>query len=430
MSSSKTIRNIKYLIWLYFWLLLFEGAFRKWIVPQLSTPLLIVRDPVVIGAYFLAFKAGLFPKNLFTKLIIVVGFISLSAGLFTVITAENNLAVTIFGFRTNFLHLPLIFLVPKVFDLDDVKKLGKWVLLLAAPMAILMIFQFNSSPDAFINRGAGIEGMQIESAGGKIRPPGTFSFITGAAQYFSLVTSFLVYGLVQSKIYPNWLLSTAGLSIVLALAISGSRSAIGSVITVLISLMVALLIKPSLIGKSYKFIVLAAIVAFGVGYIPTFNQGLEVLNARVETANDIEADQGGIFGRFFDGFLEPFQHSEHIPLLGYGLGMGTNAGAGLLTGKAQFLLAEGEWARVVFESGLFIGVLYLLIKTGLVVLLGQMSAKSAFSGNTLPLLIFGSCAINILLGQIGQPTSLGFAALGGGLCLAACQSNHQQIQLR
>ena len=32
------------LVWAYFWLLLFEGALRKWLVPGLSSALLIVRD--------------------------------------------------------------------------------------------------------------------------------------------------------------------------------------------------------------------------------------------------------------------------------------------------------------------------------------------------------------------------------------------------
>ena len=39
---------LKKLFWLYFLLLIFEGALRKWIVPQLSAPLLLVRDPVAL----------------------------------------------------------------------------------------------------------------------------------------------------------------------------------------------------------------------------------------------------------------------------------------------------------------------------------------------------------------------------------------------
>ena len=419
MPATETIRNIQNLIWLYFWLLIVEGVLRKWVTPQLSTPLLIIRDPVVIAAYFLALKAGIFPKDMFTKSILYISFISFLGSLATVIISDTSLTVTIYGLRTNFLHLPLIFLIPKVFCLNDVKKLGRWVLLLSVPMAVLMIYQFNAPPDAFINRGASAESQQISSALGKIRPSGTFSFITGAAQYFSLLTSFLLYGLVQSKIYPNWLLSAAGLSLVLALAVSGSRTAIWSVVLVLMSLLAVLLIRPSLAKKSYKFMLLAGIISLSLSLVPSFNEGIEVLTTRFENANASEAAGGGIVGRFFSGFLEPFNNVNNIPLLGYGLGMGTNVGAALLTERAQFI--EGEWERVVFESGLFLGLLYILLRIALLGLMGVLCIKSASTSNILPLLLFGSCLILILIGQFGQPTSLGFAVLEGGLCLASLQ---------
>lgn len=431
-KSSTTIRNIQYLLWLYFWLLMFEGALRKWLVPQLATPLLIIRDPIVIGACFLAIKAGIFPKNIFTKIIIYVAFISFLGGLATVIISDGNLAVAIFGLRTNFLHLPLIFLIPKVFTLKDIKELGKWVLLLAAPMALLMVYQFNSLPDAFINRVAGTgEGQQLSSALGKIRPAGTFSFITGAAQYFSLVASFLLYGLVQTKIYANWLLAIAGFALVSALAVSGSRTAIGSVAIVVVSLVAGLLVQPRLAVKSYRLLILIGIISFGIRFTPFFSEGIEVLNTRVEAADAAESSSGGIVSRFFDGFLGAFSNTEQIPLFGYGLGMGTNAGAAILTGRAdKFLLAEGEWPRVVLESGLLLGLLYILLRVAIVGLIGKACINSAAKSNILPLLLFGTCAINILNGQFGQPTTLGFAVFGGGLCLAACQDNAQGLRLQ
>ncbi len=37
---------LKKLFWAYFLLLIFEGALRKWILPQFSAPLLLVRDPI------------------------------------------------------------------------------------------------------------------------------------------------------------------------------------------------------------------------------------------------------------------------------------------------------------------------------------------------------------------------------------------------
>ena len=74
--ENPTIRNIRRLIWLYFWLLLIEGALRKWVLPQLSNPLLIIRDPVVILIYVLAFHARVFPRNAWVISLGIIGFFS------------------------------------------------------------------------------------------------------------------------------------------------------------------------------------------------------------------------------------------------------------------------------------------------------------------------------------------------------------------
>ena len=71
--ENPTIRNIRRLIWLYFWLLLIEGALRKWVLPQLSNPLLIIRDPVVILIYLLALRARIFPTNVWVWSLGIIG---------------------------------------------------------------------------------------------------------------------------------------------------------------------------------------------------------------------------------------------------------------------------------------------------------------------------------------------------------------------
>jgi hypothetical protein len=350
-------------------------------------------------------------------------------GLFTVITSGSNLFAALYGVRTNFLHLPLIFLMAKVFNRDDSIKIGKWILLLSLPMAVLMIFQFNAPPDAFINRTAGIgEGQQLSSAMGRIRTPGTFSFITGVAQYFALVAAFLFYGLFEKKVYSNLLLTIAGFGLVIGLAVSGSRTAVAAVGVVVFFLLAILIIKPRLATKSYKFLLIVGVVAAGLNFIPAFSQGVEVLSSRAEVAGAHEAKTGGFVARFLSGFLEPFENIEQIPLLGHGLGMGTNAGAVLSTGKLQFLLAEGEWEKIFLESGLFLGLLFICLRILIVCWLGQLCIKSIYANNNiLPLLIFGACVIDILTGQFGRPSTLGFAVFGGGLCLAACSSNLSAI---
>src|SRR5437660_6926439 len=80
-DRSKTIRHIRALIWTYLVLLIFEGALRKWIVPQLSNPLLIIRDPVVIAIFLLALRAGVFPFNRYVLALGIIGFLSLAVGM-------------------------------------------------------------------------------------------------------------------------------------------------------------------------------------------------------------------------------------------------------------------------------------------------------------------------------------------------------------
>ena len=62
-SAATDYAFIKKLIWAYFLLLLFEGALRKWFLPGLSQGLLIIRDPIVIWIYYLAYAQGVFPIN-------------------------------------------------------------------------------------------------------------------------------------------------------------------------------------------------------------------------------------------------------------------------------------------------------------------------------------------------------------------------------
>ncbi|MDP9004038.1 MAG: hypothetical protein M3N12_04530, partial [Verrucomicrobiota bacterium] len=75
-DENKTLRNIRRLIWLYFWLLIVEGALRKWVVPSLSNPILIIRDPVVLLIYALAIKGRVFPRNGWVLAIGAIGGLS------------------------------------------------------------------------------------------------------------------------------------------------------------------------------------------------------------------------------------------------------------------------------------------------------------------------------------------------------------------
>ncbi len=157
-GKVKALKWVRGLIWAYFILLIFEGTLRKWILPQYSDVLLVVRDPVVIAIYLLAIKARVFPRNGYMLSLGIIAFLSWLVSLVVMepyLSLKSLILVTGFGFRCNFLHLPLIFVIGKVWDHDDLLKLGKWILIGSLPMSLLLAIQFNSAPDAFINRTAG-----------------------------------------------------------------------------------------------------------------------------------------------------------------------------------------------------------------------------------------------------------------------------------
>ena len=84
-ATNKYERRVLWLkrwIWVYFWLLIFEGVFRKWIVPSLSGPLLLVRDPVAVIIYIQAYRCRKFSMKTMWP------FALLAAGMFLLASTQ------------------------------------------------------------------------------------------------------------------------------------------------------------------------------------------------------------------------------------------------------------------------------------------------------------------------------------------------------
>jgi hypothetical protein len=416
---------VRRLIWLYFWLLLIEGALRKWALPEYSNPLLLVRDPVAIAIYLFAIPARVFPRNGWTVTLLAIGFLSLITSFFQLwmyLPAQLIVLVSGYGFRSNFFHLPLIFVFANVLRPEDLKKFGWWTLALAVPMAALMVLQFRASPDAFVNATAGGEGGEMMvSALGKVRTAGTFSFVTGVVSFFALATGYLVWAVLRRNIYKNWLLAVAGAALAIGIAVSGSRSVVGACAVVVASLSVVLILRPDAVNRLGQTLIVVAILAFVVSQTPIFKEGFNVLSTRfveVAEAND-ESVARGVLMRSFSDVGDALFVLPRAPLLGYGLGIGTNAGAKFLTGRSGFLLTEGEWSRLFLEMGPILGIAYVAWRLLLVVWIGLLCLRSVRRGNILPILLFSSSFLAMISGQFGQPTILGFAVFTTGLALAA-----------
>jgi len=374
-------------------------------------------------------KHGRMPWNGFVVTTWLLGILAVAASLLGLMmhSIQSTLAVTLFGFRANFLHLPLIFLMANVLSRKDVEAMGKWLLILVPPMTVLVFMQFKSEPTAWINVGAGAsEGGQIGvavSGVDKIRPPGVFSYNTGLTSYIALAAAYLFYHFVKGKVYYRWLGWVAGCSLLAMAAFSVSRSSVASLVIVAAMALVAGLLRAEFMAAAIRVTVVCAAFWLVLGTWSAFHEGFSILQARVEEAEGVRV---GLVDRFVGGLLEPFHFAASTPMLGHGLGKGTNAGAGLLTGDPDFLLAEEEWSRVVLELGPVLGFAFILLRVLIGVDALRIAIKKIFDGDILPLLLLGASFLSLVRGSFGQPTALGFAVFGIGLCLAAANDENEE----
>ncbi|WP_405410829.1 hypothetical protein [Maribacter sp. Asnod1-A12] len=422
--DNSSYNMLKWGIWAYFLLLIFEGALRKWFLPFLSGPLAIVRDPLALWILMVALKRGYLKLNMYVVSTFFVGIIALGT---TFLLGHGNLGVSIYGARIILLQFPLIFVIGQVLDLKDVLAMGKVLVYLAIPMTVLMALQFYSPQSAWVNRGIGgdLEGAGFSGALGFYRPPGTFSFISGLTQYYSLAACFIIYFWFKQHLINRVVLILATLGFVMAIPFSISRTLLYQTVITIFFMIFAASQKaeniPKIIFGSIGFVVILLLLS-STSLLET---PLEAFTARFEGATKYEGGVGGtIVDRYIGGMITSIFGSSDIPFFGYGIGIGTNAGGKILTGEITTLFyAEDEWSRIIGESGLLLGFAFILIR---VVLSIDLTIKAYFklkSGDQLPWLLISVCIILIANGQWGQITALGFTIFTTGILVATLKKS-------
>ena len=335
-------------------------------MPGLATPLLIIRDPVALWLILLSWKENLLPSNIYLTGTILLGVI----GFFTAIfLGHGNLFVALFGARIFFLHFPLIFIIARIFNKDDVVKVGKVILWLSIPMTILIVLQFYSPQSAWVNRGVGgdLNGAGFNGGAlGYFRPPGTFSFTNGNTLFYSLLASYVFYFWINSKSINRTLLILSSICLFIAIPISISRTLFFQVGVSLLFAVFALVNNPKYLGRLPLAVAASSVVILLLSKMPIFSTAVEAFSVRFENASDYEGGLKGTLGnRFLGSMIGSFSDLDDLPFWGYGMGMGTNAGSQLLTGKVNFLIAEEEWPRLIGEMGTLLGIFAILIRVGL-----------------------------------------------------------------
>jgi hypothetical protein len=418
-SSNQQVKVLKGLIWLYLILLLTEGALRKWALPSLSNILTIVRDPVVMVIYLVAMASGRFVVNGF-----VVADFLLAAGTFFagLLTPDLNIVVSLIGLRCYFLHLPLIFVMERTLDKEDIWRIGKFLLWFAIPETILLVAQFYLPQTNWVNYTVGGQlTAGFSGAEGHARASGTFSFTDGIAGFYPLVVAALLGFLLTRRKLPLWLILAAAVSTAMAIPISINRTNALICAGVLLAGSTAVFALPSTPKHIVRIILVLGITTLLASWLPHFDEGIEAFNSRwvSATGTNLGGFQSNIVMRYFDGLIPPTDVIFNTPLLGYGVGRGTLMAQAYMTGAREFTLGESEWPRVIMEMGPVLGLTFILLRLALCVRLVRISFFSLMQENIWPLLFAVEAFFLCLNATWGQATILGFATFSCGLSFAA-----------
>lgn len=421
-KREKARKKIVVLVFIVYWLLIFEGALRKWAFPSIHQVLFFIRDPFVLVIYLIALKYRFFGKSKILLLSAVLFVVLVLVGAYQVITSDLPVFVYFYGLRNYFFYVPLAFVIAICITPSDLEKLIRLNLRIAVPMAALVFIQFYSSPDSFINKGISSDGFVFRVTEDIVRTTGTFTFTLGQTYYVGSIFALLLYVWMlppTERRYGKIALYGSSVATAVLVFLSGSRTVFFLAALTLISAWFSGILITRKSVKLRTLLIPSAFVLSAVIIFPLFFS--DAFEAMIYRQQDAVAAEGSTVVRAFRSFTDFLNVFSSVPFTGYGIGYGTNGGGQYATGSIGFTLAEDEWTRIVMELGPVFGLLFISLRVALVLSLFDKSIHSARRlKNVLPLVLFGFIGIVTLNGGITmQGTVNGYGWIFAGFCMAA-----------
>jgi len=424
------------LIWVVMFLVVCEGALRKWVLPDYQSQVYFIKDVLLIIAYLGFINVRRASGNhsrvmtgLKTLLICSVFYF----GLEVFNSNSPSILLSLVGLKNYLLYPALAFVVPYMFaspkDLEQ--KLRKYAIIMI-PFAALGIIQFAFGPEHWMNGylAHDSENLRMGSmfgapGAGKARTTGTFSYIGGYVTFLT-VMFYLGASLAASK---QWRLSENKLPLALvavsiaAMFTTGSRGPIFGII--LFSPFVLYVWKSGglMSGRSVAHMGLACIVIY-ISVTYAVPDAIEAYQYRASHSdNPME--------RLTWGLTENYDALVESPVLGTGMAS-TNAAAVTIMRTTDFwwlngTQVEGETARVLLETG---AVGFMLVFTARIWLL--LSAMVLGTKFRTPLYVSLSGAIAGFFAQnltgivINNPTGGIYYWFAAGLLFAMYRTEMQE----
>lgn len=421
-------------IWLFFFLLIYEGAFRKWFLPSLSDLFLVIRDPLAVYVVWVGCKCGLV-RNRFVVASWWIGAIALVT---TILFGHHNWLIALYGVRLWAYYIPFIFAVPLFLSIHDILSICKCSLWLIIGMTLLMVLQYFTPQTSVFNLGVGgIGSAGFSGVGNYFRPSGTFSFTNGITLFMVWATCccFAVFFLNRKfgngKFWTSpYLLGVVFICLVIAVPVSLSRAVVAEMVIIFLWAM-----GMAFLTSRYKkrFLRLMLVLLAFAPFLLTSERlqiAVDNMQTRFIMASQSEGNfvTGSIMERKILFLFADFTYVGEVPLLyGEGIGMSTNVAAVLLTGKKAFLTAEG--GSDVLENGYLMGIVMFLYKWLLLFYILYLCVKVR-KWSLLPLLF----AVSLFLIRPGTgqtPTDMGFSTWVAAVTLTlAVRSNYEIVHTR
>ena len=419
---------LKKLFWLYFFLLILEGALRKWVAPQFTGPLLIVRDPVALWIVWEAYRTHKWPAR-WSSLIsaLTVGVVALFV--VQIVAGGNSWLVELYGLRSYLLPFPVAFIMAENLDGEDLRKLAAWTLILLLPNAVLAAVQFVSPATSFINAGAGAGGRQLDYVNGGVRASGTFSFVLGLTEFCTLAAAFIFHGMAKPGFVKTWLLWAGASALVFTIPMTGERTLVYEIILVLGCVGLSALFGISQFVRALRILVPLIILTVMVSFLPVFSQAMAHMTERFTGANQMEGGaETSVYERIIEPMIEEIEtEATSSNWIGVGMGRGAIAVQTLFgTGGIDF--GEGEAAREILEMGAIAGLGFVLFKILLAIKVFGMALARAREQEPLALLLVPLALNALVLGVPEQPPEQGFIVIGLAFCIAAARIPAPAVQ--
>jgi hypothetical protein len=393
---------VRHCLIFYFSLVILEGVFRKWLLPDFNQYIYVAKDAVLALICFrLILSLGNIPSPPWLRRS-TIGQLFVAFAIYSFAEGFNfnlpSIKLGIWGIRTYVLPMSLVYLVPLGMpDPRTNERYFRYYLLLGIPIALLCMVQYRLPPTHILNKYANTSelGEKVATVIDAVRVTGPFSYISGLTSFMTFEAAGLLGVLFASRwvLKNNLWMWLCLLLTVAVLPMTGSRaSMMYFVLFVLVVMALSPILKQGTGAPSRLILAGICIASLSIGL---FGEAFDRLAERTRRASDAQR-------RIYEMVVKPVDFLDEAGLFGFGAASTHQAAPVLVPGGVSYYWLptrdfEDEAGRVMLELGGFGFLLYIALKIGVCAVVYQYIRRY---GHLVPLAIPIACLLTSASGMI------------------------------